>query len=411
MSEKFSGDKVALGTAAYMFCSLGFIACYQAGMALFPETYGLDMARISSAISSTSLLAFIASFAYAAVDIRVHAKGMLYINAICIAAGGALLSVSTGLATLVAAFAILGICNAFGTYAVVTEVISNWFVERRADKLAFVMGAGLIGTAAYQFVAGQLFSAMGLRGGFMALGVATAAILVVVTKLLIVGSTPEEVGEVALGFVAEQSAGEASDAAAPAAGTTNLFKDPVFLVAGLARICSAGAVMFVSMYATNYFGEAGVDLGTAATIISVMTLVAALVTFATGKILGAMGTKGFVALVMVGAAASNAAMVAYGASPSWLLIAAICVTYGIGYGASSIINFIVDRLFAPADLASANSKLMGLMYAGLILWLNLAGVIVTNLGFSALYLLMVVMNIAALALYFVALGIAGRRNA
>ena len=406
--KKFSGNSVVIGAAIFLFCSLGFLSCYQSGMALFPEAYGIDMALVGSAVTPTALVAFLTSFVYVALDQRLHVRGLMYLTAVLTAIASAILGMGSGFAMLVVAFAILGVCNGTGTYAVVTEVVSAWFVEKRADKIALALAAGMFGTAAYQFIAGQVFTAMGLKMGFLVLGLVTAVIMVVVAKFMIVGNTPEEVGQVALGAenapAADEAAVTADAAELPTGGP--LMKNPVFWFSSLARFIGAGGVMFVSMYATVYFGNAGIELGMAATLISVMTLLASVFTLTSGKILGAVGPKVFLAIVLICATACNIVMMLYGSTPSTALLVAIILLYAVGFSWSTVNNLVIDKLFLPGDLTSANSKLVGMLYAGNCVWLPVSGVVAANLGYPALYMIMAVLNVAALACWFIALGIA-----
>ena len=408
MEKKFSGERVVLGAAAFLFCSLGFLACYQSGMALFPDAYGMDMAMVSTAIMPTALVAFLTSLVYVTLDQRLHVRGLMYLTAILTAVASVILGVGSGFSMLALAFAILGVCNGTGTFAVVTEVVSAWFVEKRADKIAFALAAGMIGSAAYQFVGGQVFAAVGLKMGFMILGVVTAVLLVVIAKLMIVGNTPEEVGQVALGAEnapAVEATAESADAAELPTGGP-LMKNPVFWFSSLARFLGAGQVMFVVMYATVVFGNAGIELGMAATLISVMTLLAAVFTFVSGKVLGAIGPKAFLALVVICAALDNFVMVLYGANPSMVFLAIIILLYAVGYSAATANNLVIDKLFLPGDLTSANSKLVGMLYAGNCVWLPVSGIVATNFGYPTLYVIMAVLNVAAVACWFLALGIA-----
>jgi len=290
-TNKTFRDRVTIGCAIYLFCTTGFLTINMAGYSLFPETYGTDVSLVSTALSTTAILGFLSSLAYTSVNRKIHAKGMLYSGILLTLMGGIALCFLSGFVGLAIAFAILGVINGIATYPVITEIICNWFVEKRADKIALTIGSGTFSMAAYQFAGGQLFSTIGIRKGFLVVAVFNTIVLFLVTKFLIISDTPEKVGTVAYGSETADVPQQA--VAVEALPATNLYRDPVFWYGCLARFSGTAGVMFVSTYATMYFGMAGIDLSVSATIVSIMNLGSALFSLFSGKVLGALKTKGF----------------------------------------------------------------------------------------------------------------------
>lgn len=402
---KFSGNRITIGSIIYMFCSMGFASIYQAGYALFPETYGESVSQVSSALSLLPMFAFIASIAYNSVKKKISVKGMMYLGAVLVALTSGVLFSLSGFVGLVIAFGIYGLHNGFATFTLITELVSNWYVEKRADKVALTIGAHAFGMAFYQFIAGHIFAAMGLRKGYVVIGLGTAVILLLVTKLLIVADTPTKVGQIALGadkitadeqVVVEESTGSGS----------GLYKNPAFWLSCAARFIGASGVMFIPTYATMYFGEGGMSLSTSATVISVMTLASAFYAMFSGKVLTALKTKGFITLVFVLCAASNAFMLIYGKKPSFLFIILLVIGYSVGNSWSSITNLILDKIFAPEDVANANSKLFAIHYAGNIVSIPVTGILIERAGYDVMWIVLIVVNILALIFYLLALKVA-----
>ena len=401
-------DKVTWGCVIYLFCPLGFLAMNMAGYSLFPETYGVDVSLVSTALSTTALFGFLSSLAYTTINKKIHAKGMLYLGIAFTLAGGIGLNFLSGFIGLAVSFSLLGVINGVATYTVITEVICNWFIEKRADKIALTIGAGTFGMAAYQFVGGQLFSTVGIRKGFLFVAIFNTVVLFLVTKFLIVADNPEKVGEEPLGIknapVYQQMSGDGN------VKTTNLYKDPVFWFGCLARFSGAAGVMFVATYATMCFGMAGMDLNVSATIVSIMTLGSAIFSLFSGKLLGFFKTKGFLSFVLIVAALGNVAMIVFGAYPSLISIVLIVLCYSVGNASGSVNNLVIDQMFAPADIGNANSKFLGVLYAGNIIYLPVSGMIIVNYGYTVLWIIMAVVNIISLALYMIALKYAAKRK-
>lgn len=408
-TNKTFRDRVTLGCVIYLFCTLGFLAMNMAGYSLFPETYGVDVSLVSTALSTTAIFGFLSSLAYTTINKKIHAKGMLYLGVAFTLAGGIGLCFLSGFMGLAISFSLLGVINGVATYTVITEVICNWFIEKRADKIALTIGAGAFGMAAYQFIGGQLFSAVGIRKGFLFVAIFNTVVLFLVTKFLIVADNPEKVGETALG--AENAPAYQQMAGMGNMQTTNLYKDPVFWFGCLARFSGAAGVMFVSTYATMCFGMAGMDLNISATIVSIMTFGSAIFSLFSGKVLGIFKAKGFLAFVLIIAALCNVAMIIFGAYPSLLSIILIVLCYSVGNASGSVNNLVIDQMFAPADIGNANSKFLGVLYAGNIIYLPVSGMIIVSFGYTVLWTIMAAVNIISLVMYMIALGYAAKRKA
>ena len=192
---KSARGKVTIGCVLYLFCTLGLIGIYMAGYAFFPGTYGVDITLVSTSLSVSALFGFLSSLVYTSINRKIHAKGMLYLGIALSLIASCGLCFLSGFSGLLISFAIFGMVNGISTYTVITEIISNWFIEKRADKIALTIAAGAFGMAAYQLVGGYVFNMLGLRWGFLAIGIFNAVILTLITKFLIVADNPEKVGE------------------------------------------------------------------------------------------------------------------------------------------------------------------------------------------------------------------------
>lgn len=407
--KQFSGNKVTAGCVIYLFCVLGFISSIMSGYALIPEAYNVDIVAIGTAFGISPLVGFLASMAYAIIDSKIHAKGMLYIGVIATIIAGVLFFLLSGFSGLCICFIFYGAINGFATYTVITEVLSNWYVEKRADKIGIAIGAGAFGMATYQFVGGYVFNFLGFRSGYFAMAMFTAIVLFIVTKFLIVANSPEEVGQEAYG--ADHIQVEKQDTQASNRGeASNLYKNPTFWYAVLARIFGAGAVMFITNYATMFFGNAGMSLTTASTLISVMTLLSACFSLVSGRILGVLKVKGFLTLVVISAAFSNLAMALFGINASMLMVVLVVLFFSIGNAAQSVNNLVVDKMFTPQDVPNANSKMFAIMFAGNIVYMPFAAVIIDSMGYIALYGIMAALNILSFLFYIIALNSAKKQG-
>lgn len=409
MVKKFSGTKVTIGCVIYLFCMMGYISSYASGYALMPEAYGVDVALLGTSVSVCAALGFLSSMAYATLDSKIHARGLLMVGVVTTLITGLEFKFLSGFIGLCILFACMGVLNGLTTYTVITEILSAWFVDKRADKIAMSIAGGAFGMAAYQFVAGYVFTAFGIRNGYLLLSVVTAVIILICSRVLVVANTPEEVGQKALGAENVQAA-DAQAAAQDVGSASNLYKNPTFWYGSIARILGSSAVMFVTQYATMLFGDGGISLAVAGTLISVMNLCSALFALISGRVLGALKVKRFLALVMACAALANAGMLMFGLTHSIVFIVLVIAFFTIGNSAASVNNLVVDKMFRPADVPNANSKFYAMMFAGNIVWLILSGVLVQALGFIVFFTVIAALNVLSMVFYFIALASAKKQG-
>ena len=96
----------------------------------------------------------------------------------------------------------------FGTHAVCSSVIAEWFVEKRAQVTGMVLSGAGLGAAAWVFLAGQLFKVTDYKNCYRIFSCLVLVIGLLAVLLLI--KSPEQMGQKPLGWE-KAAAGETEE--------------------------------------------------------------------------------------------------------------------------------------------------------------------------------------------------------
>lgn len=184
----------------------------------------------------------------------------------------------------------------FGTHAVCSALIADWFVEKRAKITGYVLSGAGIGAAAWVFLAGQLFKITDYKNCYRIMSVLVLVLGLFAVFFLI--KTPEDLGQKPLGWATDAgSAGNTADV--PGVSYKDALKSSTFkfLVLGL-LFTSFGGTVFLS-YAPSWWQMNGMSATGAANWNAIYLLLAGGLLLVAGTISEKLGTKGFVFYVCV----------------------------------------------------------------------------------------------------------------
>ena len=145
-------------------------------------------------------------------------------------------------------------------------------------------------------------------------------------------------------------------------------------------------------------------------ILSCATISAAVFSFLNGRIMGACGVRWYVAILLCGVVLGNLSMILYEVWPSFLLILFMILLYGIGYSGAQCINIVSGLIFAPEDVANANSKISSIAMSGGLVLLPLSGYLVDHVGYFAVYLVVISFAVLSLICFETALALAKKQG-
>lgn len=356
--------------------------------------------------------------ALTSVKSKIGLKGLLYYNAVVqfiVALCAKFLGGS--LVTLFVFLISIGTTLYAGAHAVQSEIVSNWYIKGRGQKISIIMGSALVGLAFYQFVGGQLFSRMSQLDVWFLVYMANGIAMLFIAKFLIVATSPDIIGQKAYGWEEIPDASpvkvEETNNTASTAKTgdhRSIYANPALWLCVLGRLGLCGGVNYITTYATMYFTEGGVSLSVASIILTCCTLSAMVFSFMNGRILSALKTRGYINFLLAGAILANLGMILYSSVPSFLIIVLVVLFYGIGYSGSHCMNLVSGIMFDPEDAANANSKIYGFGAFGGLVMLPLNAFLVENYGYNIMYLVIAILAVVSLVAFQSALFIAKKQG-
>jgi MFS family permease len=121
---------------------------------------------------------------------RIEARIVMIAGALL--AGGAFLlaSASHSLATMMAAYLILGLGISAGTVLPATLVLANWFSERRGLAMGIAISGSTVGGSLMTLVAGHVFQVAGWRTAYIALGLPMMVVAIPLIALIVRSRPP-----------------------------------------------------------------------------------------------------------------------------------------------------------------------------------------------------------------------------
>lgn len=402
--KKFSGTRVITGCALFVIVVMSGSGLYSSGYSKLPGVFHTSMSHLGIYSMLLTISGIICSVSLTSLKQKITLKGVLTLDALVLYAV-ALCAKLLGdqILTLLVFFISVGTTLSLGAHVVMTEIVSNWYVEKRAEKISLILGCALIGQAIYQSIGGYVFSHMNLLDGWFLLYLINGTLLLLINHFLIVATEPKDIGQEAFGIPATCDSGER----APACGEMHrsLYRQKAFWLCLLGDWGLSGGVNFITTYATTFFAQNGISLQVSAAILSCATISAAIFSFLNGYFLEQLKVKKYIALLLGSVILGNLMMIVYEISPQPLFIVLIILFYGIGYSGAHCINIVSGIIFSAEYAADANSKISGLAMSGGLLLLPFSGYLVDHVGFAAVYLVIIALATMSLVSYELALRI------
>lgn len=243
----------------------------------------------------------------------------------------------------------------------VSVLINTWFVEKRGFAMGIAMAfSGVSGTVFSPVVSGIIQSA-GWRMGYFA----DAALLFLFTvpiALLLIKDTPAQLGLQPYGAKQATEAEQAPQSAAEGVPAGRALKSPAFIVLAIA-IVLINAVGAMLQNLSGHITNLGIDAGSAALAVSVVTL-----TLIFAKILLGIVNDKFGTMVAVTGSflflAAGCATFAFAQDFTVVLVAA--VLFGLGAsGLTVMAPLIVSKMFGQKDYSSIYSVIGAMGSLGL----------------------------------------------
>lgn len=367
--KKFFGYKAAVGAFLVMFVNLG--ACTTLGIFLtsLSEYSGWDLGMVGYIGTVNTIGNVVLSIVAVKALSKLGARTTMLISVLACAIHVHLYTFATPganisslvfyyLAGFMASFSIT-----FGTHAVCSSVIADWFVEKREQISGVVFSGAGFGAAIWVFAAGQLFKVVDFKGCYRILSIFILAIGLFSVICLI--KDPKKLGQKPLGWdkASTDSTGESVEV--PGVSKSEALRAPAFwvLAAALLFVCMSGSAYM--SYAPSWWQTNGLNATAAANWNAIYLVISGAVLLAVGKVFAKTGPKAFTVIVCAAFVAAMACMVALNGHPATLILVGCVVFAALAYPLNARIPGLIGQsVFGGRDFAAISATLMTGVYIG-----------------------------------------------
>ena len=204
MEKKFFGYKAAVGAFLVIFANLGVastlgvfltsLASYS-GWELGTVGYIGTVNTIGNVILSILAVRFMSRFGTRITALVGVLTCALHTQFYCFVTPG---TTMTSLILMYIAGFLASFTITFGTHAVCSSIIAEWFVEKRDQVTSIVLSGAGFGAAIWVFLAGQLFKYMDFKGAYRILAV--LVLIIGLFAVLVLLRDPKKMGQKPLGW-------------------------------------------------------------------------------------------------------------------------------------------------------------------------------------------------------------------
>ncbi|MBU5360911.1 MFS transporter [Enterococcus raffinosus] len=249
----------------------------------------------------------------------------------------------------------------FGTHAVCSAVIADWFIDKRAQITGLVLSGAGIGAAAWVFLAGQLFKITDYKNCYRVMSILVLALGLFAVSFLI--KTTEEKGQQPLGW--ESVKEDVQDTAAAPLTYQQAIRSTSFKVLIVALLfATIGGTAFLS-FAPTWWQMNGMSATNAANWNAAYLLIADILLMAAGTISAKLRMSGFVIYVCTAFILTFVCMNLWAASgATYLMILTVLLAAAAYPVCASIPSFVGTEAFGSQVFAQISATLMIAVYLG-----------------------------------------------
>lgn len=366
--KNFFGYKAALGAFLVIFVNLGACTTLGTFIATLANYSEHSVGAVGQIGTVNTICNVVLSMAAIKVLEKIGAKKTMLISIIACALHMQLYTFVTpgantqSLLLMYVAGGLASFSITFGTHAVCSAVIADWFIEKRAQITGLVLSGAGIGAAAWVFLAGQLFKITDYKNCYRVMSILVLLLGMFAVFFLI--KTTAEKGQQPLGWESveeeEQVTAAAGSLTYQQAIRSNSFK--VLIIALL--FATIGGTAFLS-FAPTWWQMNGMDATNAANWNAAYLLIAGVLLMAAGTISSKLRMSGFVIYVCSAFVLTFICMNLWAASgATYLMILTVILAAAAYPVCASIPSFVGTEAFGSQVFAQISATLMIAVYLG-----------------------------------------------
>lgn len=381
---EFFGYKAAVGAFLVIFVNLGACTTLGTFLATLADYSGHSIGAVGQIGTVNTICNVVLSLVAARVLPKLGAQKTMLISVIACAAHMMFYTFVTpganpqSLAFMYIAGGVASLAITFGTHAVCSSVIAEWFVEKRAQVTGWVLSGAGLGAAIWVFLAGQLFKVTDYKNCYRIFSVMVLVIGLFAVFFLI--KKPEQLGQEPLGADSVRADGGGT-AELPGVSYGEALKSGAFKVLVLALLFTTiGGTAYLS-YAPTWWQKNGMSASGAAVWNSAYLLLAGLLLLVAGNISGKLGMKGFVIYVCTAYILTFVCMILWPVSGAAYLMVLTIIFAAAAYPVNaSIPSFVGTAAFGSREFGQISATLMVAVYIGQALASPLMAALLTTAG-------------------------------
>jgi hypothetical protein len=370
-NKKFFGYKAAIGAFLVIFCNLGAASTLGVFLPSMSEYTGWSVAVLGYNGTFNTIGNVLLSLICVKALSKLGPKKLMFISIIGIFLNFQFYTFATDgqnvtslvfiyLAGLMASFAIV-----FGTHAVCTYVISQWFVgEKRGKVISTVLSGASFGAAAWVFVAGQMFRVMNYKMCYQILSWVLLAVGLLSVIFLI--RDPEKMGQKPMGT---EVSDEVNAAQLPGVTRAEAIKSPSFWFFAIALLlggCEGSAWL---VYSPTWWTMNGLTPTEASNWNAIYTVLAGFVMLGVGGVFSKVGPTVFSVIVCIAFSLCMVFLIIFGVTPTTVILILTVICGALAYPLSASIPSIVGQaVFGPKEFGAISATLMTGVYLGQALY-------------------------------------------
>lgn len=365
--KNFFGYKAAIGAFLVIFVNLGACTTLGTFIATLANYSGHSIGAVGQIGTVNTICNVVLSMAAIKVLAKIGAKKTMLIAIFACALHMQLYTfVSPGANTrslllMYAAGALASFSITFGTHAVCSAVIADWFIEKRAQITGMVLSGAGIGAAAWVFLAGQLFKVTDYKNCYRIMSLLVLGIGLVAVIFLI--KTTEEKKQKPLGW--ESAPEEAQTETSAPLTYQQAIRSTSFKVLIVALLfATVGGTAYLS-YAPTWWQMNGMTPTNAANWNAAYLLIAGVLLMAAGTISSKLGISGFVIYVCSAFILTFICMNVWASSRAASIMMLTVLFSAAAYPVcASIPSFVGTEAFGSQVFAQISATLMIAVYVG-----------------------------------------------
>ena len=409
-NTKFSGYKIAVACFVIMFVHMGALGCMGVFMPHIASNNGLEIGRLSLMVSLATGAAAVASIVLAAPLMKLLTpKWLIFVISFFIAGHFIGFSFSRTYAQNYICGTIGGVCIALGTTGAISNILGEWFIEKRAAVIGIVVGGASFGTAVFQAIGGVLIDSIGYRTTYQIMAAFVFVIAIVVNLCFV--RTPKQLGQKPLGW-REDSTGQASEAVTGGVTLSQAVRSPAFYLIFVGVVFGGVAWTGFKTFMTTMLLQYGYSTIVSANYSAFMNAMAAVMIIAGGFLAQKMGNVAYMVFLYATCFVGCLIIFLTGSSISTILL---CVAIILGASSTCSVSAlpptICTEAFGNKDYGRIIVFVLAAGYAGQALSSIIAnGLLGKGWTWNMIYMAFGVCAVAALVFYLIGRSIAPYRR-